>query len=38
MPEKQPGVITRLIPKERLERVLGLPERAGWISPGAKTA
>ena len=27
-----------LIPKERLQRVLGLPERARGLSPGAKTA
>jgi TRAP-type uncharacterized transport system substrate-binding protein len=28
----------RLIPRERLERVLGLPDRAGRLSSGAKTA
>jgi uncharacterized protein len=30
--------ITRLIPKERLQRVLGLPQRVASMSTGAKTA
>ncbi len=30
--------ITRLIPKERLQRVLGLSQRAASMSTGAKTA
>jgi TRAP-type uncharacterized transport system substrate-binding protein len=37
MPDKERG-LTRLIPKERLDRVLGLPERAGRLSPATKTA
>jgi hypothetical protein len=35
---KKPGVVSRLIPTDRMQRVLGSPTARGSLSPGAKTA